>query len=152
MAWTTPKTDWETGELVAASDMNDIGENLAALDTVRETVAAYTTTADITAKSTDFVDVDSNLTLTITTAGGDVLVHFHGNMNYCDRWLDVAVDNSRIGDSKNGICRAGYEARFVCFTRLIQELSAGSHTFKLQSKGPYSRILRAGAQFWVREI
>ena len=33
MAWTTPKTDWETGELVAASDMNEIGENLAVLKT-----------------------------------------------------------------------------------------------------------------------
>ena len=35
MAWTTPKTDWETGELVAASDLNAIGENLAVLDNIR---------------------------------------------------------------------------------------------------------------------
>ena len=26
MAWTTPKTDWTTGELVSASDMNSIGQ------------------------------------------------------------------------------------------------------------------------------
>ena len=31
MAWTTPKTDWTTGELVSAEDMNAVGENLAAL-------------------------------------------------------------------------------------------------------------------------
>ena len=31
MVWTTPKTDWATGELVTAADMNAVGENLAAL-------------------------------------------------------------------------------------------------------------------------
>ena len=48
MAWTTPKTDWETGELVAASDYErDWRELWRRLTTVRETTAAYTTTADI---------------------------------------------------------------------------------------------------------
>jgi len=71
MARTTPKTDWETGELVAASDMNAIGENLAALDNVRETVATYKTSAEIGDTSRTFVDVDSsNLNLSITAAGG----------------------------------------------------------------------------------
>lgn len=153
MAWTTPKTNWDTGELVAASDMNAIGENLAALDTVRETVAAYTTTADISDPlRNSFGDVDSNFNLTLTTAGGDVLMHFEARVYVGDRRFDVEVDGSRIGHSDNGIWRSHSDDRYVCFTRLIQGLGAGSHTFKLQSKGPNDRTLYAGAQFWVREI
>ena len=159
MAWTTPKTDWETGELVAASDMNAIGENLAALDTVRETVAAHTMTADIVATDeSEFIDADSsNLNLTITTAGGDVLVHFHGEVRLPGRaWcnFDIAVDGIRQGgDAGIGQARIWNSGYFiVSFSRLIQNLSAGSHTFKLQLKSGGTITLRPGAQFWVREI
>ena len=38
MAWTTPKTDWTTGELVTAADMNAVGENLAADKHLQATV------------------------------------------------------------------------------------------------------------------
>ncbi len=31
MAWTTPKTDWAIGELVAPNDMNAVGGNLTML-------------------------------------------------------------------------------------------------------------------------
>ena len=87
MAWTTPKTDWTTGELVAAEDMNAIGENLAALRTLA--IAAYTTTAHIAFPSSGngsaFADIDSdNLNLTLSTSGGDVLVHFYGSMKHYD--------------------------------------------------------------------
>ena len=71
------KTDWETGELVAAGDMHAIGEKFAALK--HPATLAYKTTADIRRSLSQFEDVDSNnLNLTITTAGGDVLVHLHG--------------------------------------------------------------------------
>ena len=156
MAWTTPKTDWETGELVAASDMNAIGENLAALQ--HPATAAYTTTAHIDKYAREFADVDSdNLNLTITTTGGDVLVHLHGLVELRDRQtarIDVEVDGTRQGGD-DGIARIyaerdANERENTSFTRLIQNLNAGSHTFKLQWKG--SVKLRAGAQFWVREI
>lgn len=151
MAWTTPKTNWATGELVTAADLNAIGENLAALK--NPSTAAYTSTADITESiRTEFEDVDSKFNLTLTTAGGDVVVHFHGSLDYADRRFDVEVDGSRLGDVENGIYRSHIDPGFVCFTHLIQELSAGSHTFKLQSKGRSIRTLRASAQFWVREI
>ena len=154
MAWTTPKTDWETGELVAASDMNAIGENVAALKQVSENVAVYTTTANASLGSSDFADVDSDdLNLTITTTGGDVLVHFHGSV-YGGIYLDIAVDGSRLGGNdgilRNHHHRNGSETSLLSFTRLIQNLSAGSHTFKLQAKS--GSTLFAGAQFWVREI
>ena len=166
MAWTTPKTDWTTGELVTAEDMNAVGENLAALKDL--TIADYTTTAHIPfSVSTEFADVDSDtLNLTISTSGGDVLVHFHGSIfQYDNRWfcLDVEGDGARLG-GEDGLLKndhhnvSGAESGIsaVSFTRLLRDLAPGSHTFKLQWKDEPSRRaehgLLAGAQFWVREI
>jgi len=153
MAWTTPKTDWETGELVSADDLNAVSENLAELDRVRKTVAAHATTVDIRIPhSATFVDIDSHFNLTITTAGGDVLVHFHGVVTASDFKIDVGIDGTRQGQADHGLRYGGGHANneLLSFTRLVQNLSAGSHTFKLQGKN--DTTLRAGAQFWVREI
>ena len=159
MVWTTPKTDWTTGELVSAEDMNAVGENLAVLGNLRSAVAACTTTEDIVAINTDFADVDSNnLSLTITTSGGDVLVHFEGSARHVHSqitgYFDIDVDGNRQG-GENGIMRFGFNtwARIIGFTRLVQNLSAGTHTFRFQWKSAREGIrLYAGAQFWVREI
>jgi len=169
MAWTTPKTDWTTGELVTAEDMNAVGENLAELGNLRSAVAAYTTEADIAFPNSGsaFEDVDSdNLNLTLSTSGGDVLVHFYGSIRqYDNRWfsLDVEVDGTRLGGDdgllKNehlNVSGASTGISAVSFTHLLRDLAAGSHTFKLQWKDEPSRRaehgLLAGAQFWVREI
>lgn len=159
MAWTTPKTDWETGELVAASDMNAIGENLAALKNLARAVGI--TTEDIVVDTVQelFEDVDSdNLNLTITTQGGDVLVHFDGVLRRgsgdgTDNCFDVEVDGNRQG-GVDGFMRTTVLSYRVAesFTRLIQNLSAGTHTFKLQWRNWKHVRLSAGAQFWVREI
>ncbi|MCY4536740.1 MAG: hypothetical protein OXE52_00775 [Chloroflexi bacterium] len=162
MAWTTPKIDWTTGELVTAADLNTMNENLAALK--QPATAVYTTTADITADVREFTDIDSdNLNLTITTAGGDVLLHFHGSMVQMDKssmFLDIEVDGTRLGGD-DGILKNEFRnitgdpsgARIISFTRLFQGLGAGSHTFKLLWRGTRgSKTLRLGAQFWVREI
>ena len=152
MAWTTPKTDWEVGELVSAGEMNAVSENLAELDRVRKAVAAYTTTDDIAiAHSNTFVDIDSNFNLTITTAGGDVLVHFHGVVVNKGLKIDVEVDGTRQGDADHGLRYEGVDREMVSITHLIQNLSAGSHTFKLQGRNS-GTTLRRHAQFWVREI
>ena len=162
MAWTTPKTDWETGELVAASDMNAIGENLAALRNPGS--ARYTTTEEIVANVAEFTDVDStNTNMTITTNGGDVLVHFHGSVSRRNTsatqyvFFDVEIDGSRQG-GVSGILKSpidGYEHN-VSFAYLVQNLEAGSHTLKLQWKenggGNNSVALAPGAHFFVREI
>ena len=162
MAWTTPKTDWTTGELVSASDMNSIGENLAALK--QPAPAVGETTAHITKNSGSFVDIDrDNLNLTITTRGGDVLVHFHGSVRHTDGgrsatvYFDIDVDSSRQGGN-DGIMENKMDGHYhsVSFTRLIQNLSAGPHTFKLQwrenSGSGRGAILAPKAQLWVREI
>ena len=160
MAWTTPKTDWTTGELVTAADMNAVGENLAALRHPSTAVAAYTTTENISLNSeSEFVDVDStNLNLTITTAGGDVMVQFHGSVQLFGRryaYFDIEVDGNRQGDTSGILNTYVHDARnhhIVSFVRLLQNLRAGSHTVKLQYKTISSVTLFTGAQFWVREI
>ncbi len=152
MAWTTPKTDWEVGELVSAGEMNAVGENLAEIDRVRKAVAAHATTADLSIPhSGTFVDIDSDFNLTITTAGGDVLVHFHGVVANRGLKIDVEVDGTRQGDADHGLRYGGVDNETVSFTRLVQNLSAGSHTFKLQGRNS-TTTLRRHAQFWVREI
>jgi len=157
MTWTAPKTDWNNGELVTAEDMNAIGENLSRLKT--PPIVAHTTAADISANAREFADVDSaNLNLTITTNGDDVLVHFHGTVElHNGEWaaFDIDVDGSRqggeIGILNGGIHQAGIHEAFS-FTRLVQGLSAGSHSVKLQWKSTGNIKLFHGAQFWVRGI
>ncbi len=159
MAWTTPKTDWTTGELVSASDMNSIGENLNTLR--QKAIATSTLTNGIDATlGSSFVDVDSaNLNLTITTVGGDVMVHFCGSV---DRrggttstrvHIDIEVNGARQGgDTGILVYQFKTDQHNMSFTRLIQGLSAGSHTFKLQWKGGAGVYMESNAQFVVREI
>lgn len=125
-------------------------------------------TSDYTETSTTFVDVDAtNLALTITTNGGDVLVGFHGSFNNGsgDVFLDVAVDGTRDGGDDGYIrvrTASGVTQNAASFTRTITGLSAASHTFKLQWKVTGgTETLYAGAgttnvdlhpQFWVREL
>ncbi len=165
MAWTTPKT-W-TSEPLTSLDLNThLRDNLEALKdppgasyTLNESVNYYTT-------STTFVDVDaSKLALTITTGGGDVMVHFHGVVAASSGRVnfDLDVDGTRVAGD-DGITRLDTITAPVSFTRLISGLAAGSHTFRLQwrvSSGA-NATLYAGAgsavqldlhpQFWVREV
>ena len=161
MAWTTPKTDWTTGELVSASDMNSIGANLAALK--QKAIAVGGTTQQISVSpNRPFANIDSTkLSLTITTAGGDVLVHFHGSVKHSGSQaaaalFDITVDGQRIGGGEGILeCKIDGYYHIACFTRLIQNLNAGSHTFAIQwreHRGGASVILAPYAQFWVREI
>ena len=160
MAWTTPKTDWTTGELVSASDMNSIGENLAALNRQRQqAIAVGLVSGNAYTTAGAFVDIDSTgMNLTITTAGGDVLVHFHGSIRKRRSGgsvtikFDIEVDGSRQGGI-DGITLSKVDSNYknVSFTRLIQGLSAGSHTFKPQWHTGDGHLLPY-AQFWVREI
>jgi len=165
MAWTTPKT-WQVDELVTAASMNtQIRDNLNALKVPPSAHYECDETSDYTTTSTTFVDVDAaNLSLSITTYGGDVMVHFHGTISASPALFDVAVDGVRAG-SDDGIVRSqdGSYQNVIAFTRLIAGLSAGAHTFTLQwrTAGSNTARLYAGAgtsnldlhpQFWVREV
>lgn len=161
MAWTTPKTDWTTGELVTAEDMNAVGENFVALKH-QETVAYQS--AVPSENPAAWAELDSNnLNLTITTVGGDILVHFDATMSSSRNdygvnvYFDIEIDGSRQGDN-NGIAfvtiRSGTQNySHVGFSRVIQNLSAGVHTVKIvsrRSSNASGRLLHSA--FWVREI
>jgi len=163
--WTTPKT-WTTGEALLAADLNThLRDNLLALKGPATESYECDEGADYTTVSTSFVDVDAtNLALTIVTTGGDVLVHFHGDINNsaAAAFLEVDQDGAKVGGDDGILKVPNVNNQAVSFTRLITGLSAASHTFKLQWKvvsGTATLYAGAGTanndvhpQFWVREI
>jgi hypothetical protein len=173
--WTAPKS-WSVNELVTAALLNthlrDTLEFLKAPPTAIKTLdeaSNYTTT------STTFVEVDgagAELSLQITTAGGDVLIGFFGlagnstaNRNV---QFNVEVDGTLlVGDDGLISVRRNTDPDYMPVAFMVWKtgLSAGSHTFKLMWKvatGGGTGTLYAGAgtptyadvhsQFWVREM
>lgn len=154
--WTTPRT-WSTGELVTASIMNThVRDNLNALKTPAGGYNTLNLGADITTTSTSFADVDStNLSLTFTTGGGDVLIFFLGAVSssantsiYLDIYESVAAGRLGTDDGlylvgANTVISFIYPA-VICFR--ATGLSAASHNFKLQWKtGSGTATMYAGA-------
>jgi hypothetical protein len=170
MTWTTPKT-WNVDELLTAANLNThLRDNLNALKAPPTAHHECDESSDYSTTSTSFVDVDgTNLALTLTTGGGDVLVHFHGvvshtSSNYRIHFtvtMDgnvIAGDDGMIGTS----APAAVPGNVMTFTRLVTGVSAGEHLFKLQWKtqGATAKLF-AGAgtswadlhpQFWAREV
>jgi len=145
MPYTTPKT-WAVNEKLTASDMNVyVRDNMAALknppsqQVVRDNGTMYSTT------STTFVAVDAtNVKVTLTTAGGDVMVGFTGTAaadSTTARQMSFDVDVDGNGGWANAQGYAGgimttailsTIAQGVSFGPiLIQNLPAGVHTFTL---------------------
>lgn len=178
MAWTTPQT-WVDGNVLTAAELNEqVRDNLNFLFSKPGDNYVMNEAADYTTTSTLFVDVDAtNLALTITTGGGDVLIWFNGVMSgtgtpsYLS--VDVLLDGSRLagddgiltlGSNNNGIISQyqGDKWQNMGFAYLKTGLSAGSHTFKLQWKvSTGTATLYAGAattyfdihpQFGVKEL
>jgi len=143
--WTTPRT-WVDDEIVDAATLNiHIRDNLNALknppsgQVVRDNGTAYSTT------STSFVPVDNtNVKVTLTTNGGDVMVGFTGTASADSttaRQMSFDVDVDGNGGWANaqgyagGIMTTAIQstvAQGVSFGPiLIQNLPAGVHTFTL---------------------
>lgn len=172
MTWTAPRT-WEVSESVNADMLNEqIRDNLLALKSPPSDNYECNEASDYTTINTSFEDVDAtNLSLEITTAGDAVMVHFHGNMYHSvptNSNFDVTVDGTRIGGD-DGLARTRPDVSgvngltAVSFTALVTELTAGTHTFRLQWKtasGTATLLAGAGTaggcdvhpQFWVREV
>ena len=166
--WSSPKT-WSVGELVTASLLNShLRDNFDFLKTPPTALYILNESGDYTVTSTSFVNVDgTKLALTITTAGGDVLVGFCGSIlqSAATVFFDVEVDGSRTAGD-DGLCAvtpfsASARALATCF-KLIQGLAPGLHTFKLQwrvNSGTGTLLAGAGTangdihpQFFVREV
>lgn len=166
------------GETISSTDWgNVVKANIEALKDPpthvieRNNLAAYSTT------STTFVPVDStNLQLQVTTAGGDVWVHFHGTV-WADSataravGFDIGVDGTTgyyAGQGYAGGCCTGAIlstiGQTISFDVLLRGLTAGVHTFTLLWKAHAGTIYLAAqnnsakwrqdtpAVFWAREV
>lgn len=167
MVWTTPQT-W-TAALVTVAEFNEqIRDNLDALKDPPSDKYLVNEGSDYSTSSTSYVNVDAtDLALTITTFGGDIVVHFHGTVNNsgAGSYFDVDVDGVRYGGD-DGIIRViggiGSQTSATSFTILIEGLSAASHTFTLQWRvvgGTATMYAGAGTsgldlhpEMWVREV
>lgn len=166
--WTAPRT-WATDELVTAALMNEqLRDNV---DFLRNPpFASYLlNNSDYTTTSSSFVNVDNtNLSLTITTQGGPLLIGFYGSIYHSSAsgrvFFDVDIDGtSRVGgDDGLVVSTVSSTVSAVSFLVWKAGLSAASHTFKLQWKTSTSTAtLYAGqgtsgwkthSQFWVKEL
>lgn len=171
--WVTPDT-FVAGQLVTAQHMNTMRDNFLALKTPAYFTCWIDEAADYTTTSTSFVDIDTTnaeLTGTITTAGGAVLLGFSAACEHSSAtakiYLDFDVDGTRLG-LDDGIYMTdnfvATEAMAIAYTFLIPAgtLAAGSHVFKAVWKTSASTAtLYAGAgtsnknthpNFWGHEV
>lgn len=169
--WVTPDT-FVAGQLVTAQHMNTMRDNFLALKTPANFKCYIDEAADYTTSSTSFVDVDTTnaeLTATITTAGGAVMLSFSGMCSQSNAngriYFDITVDGVALAgnDGIFGAIPSGVnEAYTASFTVVTDVLAAGSHTFVLQWKtSAATATLSAGAGtsnrdthpiFWGKEI
>ena len=169
MAWTTPKT-W-TSEPLTSIDLNaQLRDNQNYLKDRMDNSDSFTASGpgNYTTTSTAFVDVDAtNLSLTLSTHGGDVLLGFtaavYSQSNGAKVFFNVSVDSvdyfAGNGITQLTILNSGevHRHRPLCLVVLIPGLSAGSHTFTLRWKtSNYNtaviETVNLHPQFWVQEI
>jgi hypothetical protein len=142
--WVVPRT-WTAGELVTASIMNaHVRDNLNALKTPAGGYNVLNLGADLTTTGTSFADMDAtNLILTFTTAGGDVILFFTGSMLggaiAQSTFIDIheSVAGTRLGGD-DGLLQIVYATALnvvpVTLCYRATGLSAASHAFKMQWK------------------
>jgi hypothetical protein len=150
----------------------DIGltSRVAALEGLPNDLSELDEASDYTISVTSFADIDAtDLAVTITTAGGPVLVGYSIPLitpNNGQLFFDIDVDGARLGGD-DGLERYGNASsvgvkQTANLTTLITGLSADSHTFKVQAKvSAGSATLYAGAgtsgadmhpRFWAIEL
>lgn len=141
MPWTTPQT-WTPGQVVAASDLNsNIRDNSLYLFAGRPLgYVQRTGSADYAISSTTFADVDAaNLILTLTISSGRVLCIASGgllNPVSSALALDFIADSTTRAGGVSGVLLSQFSNTGQVYTAVgvFSGLSAGSHTFKLQSR------------------
>ncbi|HEX3050866.1 MAG TPA: hypothetical protein VHP83_09450 [Aggregatilineaceae bacterium] len=136
MTWTAPKT-WAADELVTATDFNThLRDNLLALkqppsqQIVRLNAASYTTT------STSFVTVDdTNLKITLTSYGGDVLIWVNATANTNGSYslmLTVSIDGVDQGPANGLTYVYGSNVTPLSWVLLVSGIAAGEHSYRLR--------------------
>lgn len=158
--WTQPIT-WEVDQLVTEGQLNEqVRDNLEWLKNPPR--AAADLAANIATTSTAFVDAPG-LALTLTTAGGALLVGFTGvagNATGATVVFDLVVDGVSQG-GLDGVIGSSAGVVPVAFVWLVEGLAAGAHTVKLQWKvssgtgtlyGGGTAYLRFRPLLWAREV
>ncbi len=169
MSWTQPKT-WSSEPLTSLDlntymrdNQNHLKDRLDNSDSrIIGLSSSYSTS------STEWVDVDSqNLSLTLNTHGGDVLLGFSGSVsNGRDSRrtnLNIAVDGADYfaDDGVTSLMVAGSNdvgrSKPLCIVVLIPDLAAGSHSFVLRWKSQLNGVAAMEAvathpQFWTKEV
>lgn len=157
MAWTNPRS-WSTNELLTASLLNThLRDNLLALKNPPTNV--FFPVADYTTSSTTFVDIDpTNLSRTITTTGGDVLIGFYAPMNISNSSSQYMVRLLRNGVVIAFVLRSNTATIHpASFLMLNTPVPAGTWTYKLQWAVTGNGVQMYGAgnntpEFWIREV
>ena len=169
MAWTAPKT-WSSEPLTSLDLNSNVRDNLNHLKDRLDSSAGNFISGQsrLETTATEFVDVDAvNLSLSLTTHGGDVLLGFTGTVQ-CSKASGTVAFNVAVDDvdyvADDGIIRHTLGASFdtnrhkpLSFVMLIPGLSVGSHTFKLRWKAGSGNtaiidVVRLHPQFWAKEI
>lgn len=165
--WTAPRT-WNVGELVTAGLLNThLRDNLeflkAQIDLPLNFAAAASATL-YTSSSATFADVDAtNLSLSLTTSGGAVLLGMSTQGKHSvaagELRLDWHIDGARIGDATYGTCllQAPAADRQIPISHIhIRAMSAGAHTLKLQlaTSGATASLggVSGGTFIWALEL
>jgi hypothetical protein len=156
--WSSPRS-WSVGELVSASLLNShLRDNLEFLKGPPTALYILNESSDYTTTSTSFVNVDGTKLSLIGFCG--CVLESAGTL-----FFDVEVDAVRTGGD-DGLCvvtpTTASQRLNASFFKLIQGLSAGVHTFKLQWKvtaGTATLLAGSGTsngdihpQFFVREV
>jgi hypothetical protein len=162
--------DFITGNPLTEAQLNAIQDNLRGLKSPPTDVYTPNEVSDYSTTSTSWVAIDAtNLNLSITTVGGDVLVSFYGHFartagSATAAHLTLYVDGVDIAASSDGLVRISISTNPAGFTYLVQGLSAASHTFELRWKisagtGTMTFYVGAGTsqldltpQFFVKEL
>jgi hypothetical protein len=160
MTWTLPKT-WFAGELVTANLLNThLRDNLNALH-ARPKVVYKDNACSYSTSSSTLVDVDSsNLSLSLDTTGGDVLVLVNATVSVSGSYW---TDRVNLGVTCDGaltavrpqVTRYGSNDNMINITlvAVLANLDADSHDFVLRwSVAGATSVTMTQVTMLVREI
>ncbi len=165
MAWTSPKT-W-TAEVLTSSDLNThLRDNLNALKEPPDNFYEVNNVSDLTFTTTSWADLDStNLSLAITTAGGDIRVWFQAAVSHSSgvAYFSFDLDGTTVNSADDGIARVWQNsAQMIYVEWWFRDVAAGAHTIKVKAKvsagtltvfrGQASAGNRIDGMFMVREM
>lgn len=158
MTWQTLPT-YSTYDIPTEEELLKFYSNLEVLRNGNsQTRTLMPSTTNISKSGSTWADISSNLNITMTTYGGNILLTFLSNIG-CSAdtesgVIDFSIDGTRLNGSTGVIHIQGVSRRVVAFAYPIIGLSAGSHTFNPQWSAILGTFLLFGknlTSFSIRE-